>query len=66
MKLILTVNVDNFPKCPVCIEAKYAKKPFKPVTSRQTEFLELVHLDLVDFKNTASKGGEKVLHHLCK
>ncbi|KAL0411131.1 UNVERIFIED_CONTAM: Retrovirus-related Pol polyprotein from transposon TNT 1-94 [Sesamum latifolium] len=43
-------------------EAKYAKKPFKPVTSRSTELLELIHSDLADFKNTLSKG---VLEELC-
>ena len=59
MKLIYAVNVDNFNKSSVCIEAKYTKKTFKPVTSRQTELLELVHLDLVDLKNTASIGGNR-------
>jgi len=54
MKLISAVNVENFTKCYVCIEAKYAKKPFKSVTSRQTTFLELVHSDLADLKNIAS------------
>jgi len=57
LKLISVVNVDNISKCSVCVEAKYAKKPFKLVTSKQTTLLELVYLDLADFKNTASKGG---------
>ena len=59
IKLISIVNVDNFTKCSVCVEAKYAKKPFKLVTSRQTTLLELVHLDLADFKNTTSKGRKR-------
>jgi len=52
MKLISTVNVI---RCFVCIQAKYAKKPFKSITSRQTTLLDVVLLDLADFKNTASK-----------
>ncbi|KAL0383157.1 UNVERIFIED_CONTAM: Retrovirus-related Pol polyprotein from transposon TNT 1-94 [Sesamum calycinum] len=39
-------------------EAKYAKKPFKSVTSRSIEVLELIHSDLADFKNTLSKDDE--------
>ncbi|XP_070007571.1 uncharacterized protein LOC142165387 [Nicotiana tabacum] len=41
------------------MESKHTKKPFKNVTSRKTELLELVHSDLTDFKNTVSKGGKK-------
>ena len=59
MKLISAMNVKNFTKCSVCIEVEYAKKPFKSVTSKQTTLLELVHLDLVDCKNTTSKGGKR-------
>ena len=59
MKLISTVNVDNFTKCFVYVEAKYAKKPFKSVTSRQIILLELVHSYLADFENTASKEGKR-------
>lgn len=55
LKLIFGVNIDNVSKYSVCVEAKYAKKPFKSVTSRQTTLLELAHSDLADFKNTASK-----------
>jgi len=29
------------------------------MTTRKTELLELVHLDLADVKNTMSKGGKK-------
>ncbi|RDY01700.1 hypothetical protein CR513_14947, partial [Mucuna pruriens] len=43
----------------VCIEAKHTKPPFKPVTVKETELLELVHFDLVDFKNPTSRGGKK-------
>jgi len=39
--------------------SKICRKPFKLVTSRQTALLELVHSDLADFKNTASKRGKR-------
>ena len=29
MRLIPTVNIDNFSKCTLCVEAKYAKKSFQ-------------------------------------
>jgi len=58
MKFISALNVENCTKCSVRIEAKYAKKTFKSVASRQTIFLELVHSDLADFKNAANKGGK--------
>ena len=43
VRLISTVNIDDFTKCFVCIEAKYAKTVFKSITSRQTKLLELAH-----------------------
>lgn len=51
-------------KCPVsvCVNAKHAKRPFKSIIVRETEPLELVHSNLVDFKNTLSRGG-KILYH---
>ncbi|XP_075077010.1 uncharacterized protein LOC142163773 [Nicotiana tabacum] len=59
IELISAVNVDNFFKCPVCVEAKHTKKPFKNVISRKTDLLELVHSDLANFKNIVSKGRKK-------
>ena len=59
MRLIPNVNTDNCSKCDVCVDAKFAKKPFKSMTARKTELLELVHSDLADFKNTMSKEGQK-------
>ncbi|KAD3067345.1 hypothetical protein E3N88_35225 [Mikania micrantha] len=46
-------------KCPVCVEAKLSKQPFKSITSRSTKPLELIHSDLADFKNSISRGGKK-------
>jgi len=54
------VNTENYSKCPECVEAKFATKPFKSVTTRKTYLLELVHSDLADFKNTMSKGEKKL------
>ena len=58
MSLIASL-VCNGHKCGICVEAKHCKKPFKPVLSRQTELLELVHSDLADFKNTESRDGKR-------
>jgi len=59
MRLISNINIENCTKCDVCVEAKFAKNPFKSITTKKTELLELVHSDLADFKNTMSKGGKK-------
>ena len=53
------MNTENCSKCPICAKAKFAKKPFKSKTTKKTDLLELVHLDLAEFKNTMSKGGKK-------
>ena len=39
MRLIPIANIDNFSKCPVFVEAKYAQKPLKSVTSRKIQLL---------------------------
>ncbi|KAL0413818.1 UNVERIFIED_CONTAM: Retrovirus-related Pol polyprotein from transposon TNT 1-94 [Sesamum radiatum] len=59
MNLINASDLNESTKCDICVEAKFAKKPFKPLTVRSTELLELIHSDLADFKNTLSKGGKK-------
>ena len=59
MRLISNINTENCSKCDICVEAKFAKKPFKSITTRKNELLELMNLDLADFKNTMSKGGKK-------
>ena len=59
MNLLPYVKEDSISKCPICVEAKHTKLPFKPVTVRQTELLELIHSDLADFKNTISRGGKR-------
>ena len=37
MRLIPNVNTENCSKCPVCVEAKFVKKPFKSITTRKIE-----------------------------
>jgi len=59
VRLIPNINTGNCSNGDVCVEAKFAKKPFKSITTRKTELLELVHLDLAEFKNAMSKGGRK-------
>jgi len=59
MCLIPNVNTENCSKCHVCVETKFAKKPFKSVTIKKTELSELVHSNLADFKHTISKCGKK-------
>jgi len=59
MRLISNVNIENCSKCPVCVEAKFGKKPFKSITTRKTKLLELMYSDLTDFKNIMSKGRKK-------
>jgi len=41
MRLISNINTENCSKCDVCVEAKFAKKPFKPITTRETDCLNL-------------------------
>ena len=59
MSLIPNVITENYFKCSACGEAKLAKKPFKNVTTRKTELVELAHSDIADFKKTISNGGKK-------
>ena len=59
MSLIPNLNSNGHNKCEICVEAKHSRTHFRPVTSRQTELLELIHSDLADFKNTESRGGKR-------
>ncbi|GAA0152026.1 hypothetical protein LIER_10613 [Lithospermum erythrorhizon] len=58
LSIIPALSTTEFSKCPICVEAKFTKKPSKPVTLRQSNLLDLIHTDLADFKNTWSKGGK--------
>ena len=50
MRLIPNVNTENYSKCPICVEEKFAKKLFESVTIRKIDLLELVHSDLADLR----------------
>ncbi|KAA0053505.1 ty1-copia retrotransposon protein [Cucumis melo var. makuwa] len=58
LRLINTSETHETGKCPVCIESKFHKKPFKPVEYKTTELLELIHSNLADFRTTTSRGGK--------
>ncbi|KAL0385037.1 UNVERIFIED_CONTAM: Retrovirus-related Pol polyprotein from transposon TNT 1-94 [Sesamum radiatum] len=64
MNLIDISEADKCSKCSVCVESKFVRKPFKPVTQRCTELLELIHSDLADFKKHTSKGFAPNLSYL--
>ena len=44
-------------KCDVCVKSKITKKVCHSV-ERQTELLGLIHIDLVDLKQTMTRGGK--------
>ncbi|KAL0555831.1 hypothetical protein IC582_004332 [Cucumis melo] len=58
LRLINTSESHETGKCPICVESKFPKKPFKPVAYRTTDLLELIHSDLADFRTTTSRGGK--------
>lgn len=58
MHFINAADTNDCSKRTVCEEVKFAKIPFKPVTSKSI-VLELIQSDLADFKNTRSKGSKK-------
>ncbi|KAL4325414.1 hypothetical protein GQ457_11G025020 [Hibiscus cannabinus] len=58
MNILPKLDITNFNKCEICVEAKHDKPHFKTVSNRKTELLELGHTDLADFRNTESKGGK--------
>lgn len=41
-------NLMKFDKCEIYVEAKYVQQPFKQVTGRVSEPLDLIHSDLAD------------------
>ena len=57
LKLINACESHENGKCLVCVESKCFKRPYKPVMTRSTELLELIHSYLADLKNTPSRGG---------
>ncbi|KAL0546105.1 hypothetical protein IC582_016010 [Cucumis melo] len=58
LRLINTSESHETGKCPICVESKFHKKPFKLVDSRTIDLLELIHSDLADFRTTTSRDGK--------
>ena len=50
----------NKSKCQICVESKYAKHSYKSV-ERNSNPLELIHIDICDMKSTPSRGGKKYI-----
>ena len=61
--LLPNFNNDKRNKCEVCVESKFARKPFPPV-ERNTELLDLIYSDICDTKSTLTRGGKKILCHI--
>ncbi|KAK8988277.1 hypothetical protein V6N11_065872 [Hibiscus sabdariffa] len=49
MNILPKLDITNFNKCEICVEAKHAKPHFKTVSNRKTELLEFIHTNLADF-----------------
>ena len=56
--LLPKFDINETQKCEICVESKFARKPFKSI-ERSSELLELVHSDLCDLKMTPTRGGRK-------
>ena len=56
--LLPKFDINETHKCEICVESKFARKPFKSI-ERSSELLELVHSDLCDLKMTPTRGGIK-------
>ena len=56
--LLPKFGINKTRKCEICVESKFARKPFKSI-ERSSELLELVHTDLCDLKMTLTRGGKK-------
>jgi hypothetical protein len=50
--------------CESCMKFKLTRTPFTPNTSRATEPLQLVHLDICGPLETAIRGGGNMLHFI--
>ena len=56
--LLPKFGINKTHKCEICVESKFARKPFKSI-ERSGELLELVHSDLYDLKMTPTRSGIK-------
>ena len=58
LSLILNPSLETLGKCEVCVESKITKKSCKLI-ERESELLSMIHSDLVDLKNTMTRGGKR-------
>ena len=58
LNIIPKSSVDLKHKCEVCVQAKFSRKPFKPV-KRNTQLLELIHSDVCDSNRPPTRAGNK-------
>ena len=56
----LSKYFEKCEKCETCRQAKFTKRPHKSVV-RNTEFLELIHFDLCEFKGILTRGGNRYI-----
>ena len=56
--LLPKFGINKTLKCEICVESKFATKPFKSI-ERSSELLELDHSDVCDLKMTPTRGGRK-------
>ena len=56
--LLPKFGINKTLKCEICVESKFARKPFKSI-ERSSELLELDHSDVCDLKMTPTRGGRK-------
>ena len=56
--LIPKLDFDVKSKCEVCVESKFARHTYKTVQGRTSELLDLIHIDICDFKSLSTRGGK--------
>ena len=58
LALINNIDYSGLSKCQICATSKQTKKTCATIT-RETKFLEIIHYDLGDLKQTMTRGGKK-------
>ena len=59
--LILALTFDSKTKCQICAKSKLPKKTCISMTSRHSNFLDLIQTYLGDLKQTMTRCGKKIL-----
>ena len=57
--LALNLSTSKWDRCQAFLEAKHPKMTFNKLLEWEINLLELIYNDLVDFKNTISRGSKK-------